>query len=515
MEALRVIRELISRLTEEEKQTIRIYLTTFYHKGKSVRSVKLFDLLVAEQKSKDGSETKPVELETILYGQQSGANFSRLLYRLREKILEALIIDVNVNREGAYDERAKVNIEVRKNLTQIQILRSRGLKGIAQTILTKVIEQTKKYELFEELLMALRLQIDVHAEDQGDKHQAKLLAQHERYVHAMNAVLRAEMNRGKLHAELDFRTGQNAKVEWLKGMLDEMNADYRKTSSSQVGFYYFYVLTQYYQLLGDYKSARKALQDNLKLLDVSPGIYTAIRVGNVQLNLADNDLYLGEYNRCFKVATQSQRYFKPTSFNHTQAIELMFYAQYYAGDYSLAREVLLQLLPDIDETTGVLYRQGKRLYLLACTCFMLQDYQSALKLTNNFTNPISEDREGWNLGARILTILSLIEIGELDMAAGKISILKNFADTLDKSLVSPRVQITCLLLRKLSNAAFIFKTAYQKDKDRIEQLQKTPWVPKSPEMVIFDQWYMAKMLKQPFMQATIVAANNATTKSNA
>ena len=500
MDALEVVRELIRHLTEEERQTVRVYISSFFQKGKSSRSVTLYDLIVADLKKKEGTETTAKEFESTLYGQQSEANFSRLLYRLREKILEALIIDVNVNREDAYAERTKVNIEVRKNLTQIQILRSRGLKSIAQTILSKVIEQCKKYELFEELLLGLRLQIDVYSEDFGDKHQSKLIAQYEKYNFAMNAVLRAEVNRGKVHSAVDFKSGLTAKVEWLKEMLDQMNTDYRKSTSAQVGFYYFYILTQYYQLQGQYKNARKTLLDNLKLLDTHAGIFTPIRVGNIKLNLADNDLFLREFDRCFKVATESQRYFKATSFNHTQAVELMFYSQYYSSSYSLAREILLQLLPDLDETTGVQYRQGKRLYLLGCTCFMLKDFETAFKLTNRFNNPIEEDREGWNVGMRILTVLSLIELNQLDDATTKVLVLSNFVDSLEKDKVTTRLKHIAVILRKLSNAGFDFKRFYQKEKEKLDSLTELQWSPKSPEMIIVDQWIRAKVFKREFIQ---------------
>ncbi len=500
MEVLNVIRDIVTRLTEEEKTVVRTYLSVFYYRGKPVKSLQLWDILIGDLKRKSGDLTSPAEIETSIYGKSSPSNFSRLLYRLREKILESLIIDVNVQRENVYDERTKVHIEIRKNLTQIQILRSRGLMDYTQSMLSRVIEQAKKYEIYEELLTATRLLIDHHCVEYGDKHLNKLLLSYEKYDAAKNAALRAEVNLGRVQAEWDYRTGQNAKTDWLKKMLDEMSSDYKKTTSSQVGFYYFYVLTQYYQHIEDYKSARKSLLDNLKLLDCNPGIYTGIRVGNVMVNLSDNDLYLREFQRAFKTASNSLRYFKPTSFNHTQAIELMFYAQFYLGEFAAAREIILQLLPDEDETTGIRYRLGKRLFLLACTLFMLKDYDATFKLASRVLNPIEEDKEGWNLGMRFLTILSLIELQQLDEAAGKILILKNFIENLDKSKVPERLKAVAVLLRKLSNAAFDFKNFYQKEKERIELLKQTVWIPKSPEMIIFDQWLIAKVFKQPFEQ---------------
>lgn len=501
MEALQVIRDLIRSLGDEERQTIRIYLTCFYQKGKEARSITLYDILVAEQKKgKQIEVASPAELVSTIYGRSSPGNFSRLLYRLREKILEGLIIDVNVERKGAYGERTRINIEVRKNLTQIQILRSRGVKSIAELLLTKVIDQCKRYELYEEILIALRLQIDFYAEEYGDAFVKNIQEQYKKYNLAKDAVLKAEIYRGQIHANVDFRTGVEMDVEVLRNMLTELSNDYKKTSSTQVGFYYFYILTQYYQLKGEYRSARKALMDNLKLLDLNPGIFTRIRVGNIKINLADNDLYLREFSRAFKTAQSATRYFADSSFNYTQAVEQMFYAQFYLGDYKYAREILLELLPDIDETTGLQYRVGKRIYLFACTSFMLQDFETSYKLTNRVINPIEDDKEGWNIGVRILTILSLIELQQFDEATSKIDALKNFLDTLKKENVSPRFRAALSIFRKLSNTGFDFKTFYQKEKARLEEFQQFEWIPKYPDIISVSHWIHAKVFKTRFMQ---------------
>lgn len=500
MEALNMIREIVSRLTEEEKGTIRLYLRNFNQRGKNSRSIKLFDILTAAPKHSDEPKETREQFETLLYGKGNPATFGRLLLRLKEKILEALIIDVNINREGAYDERTKATIEVRKNLTQIQILQNRGLRTLAESMLGKTIKMARKYEIYEELLLATRLLIQHHTIDHGDKHLKTLLKLYDRADEAKHAVLRAEVNYGRINAELDYRTGQNAKIEWLKEMLDNMLTDFKKTSSSQVGFYYFYIEAQYYQLLGDYKNARKVLEDNLKLLKSKPGVYTKMRLGSVLLNLADNDLYLREFNRCYRIAEESLSYFKETSFNHTQGIELMFYSKYYLGEYEHAENIVIQLLPDSEVTTGISYRIGKRLYLVACTNFMQGDYATCCKLTNRLVNPIEDDKEGWNVGQRILTIMALIELSQLDEATAKILAMKEFLQTIDKISVTDRMRHIYVILQKLSNAGFDFKATYHKEKERIDALETLTWQPRSPEMVIFHQWFFAKVSKQKFSQ---------------
>jgi len=495
MEIVDSILRIVSRLTEEEKGAARSYLTTFSQKGKEARAIRLFDLISAHSLEKDQvPDSKELELE--LYGGPASSNFTRLVYRLREKILEALILDVNVERDGVYDDRTRVNIEMRKSITQAQILQSRGLQDISEVMLEKVIQQGKKYEIFEELLLAIRLMINLRRSEDGGKHLTKWIAVYEKYDYMKNALVRAEVRMCRVHAELDFKAGEKAKADWLKNILDEMVVDYRKTSCAHIGFNYFYLQAQYYQIIRDFKNARKALEDNLKLLQTHPSIYTKIRVGNVLSNLADNDLYLRQFSRCQKTALKASLHFKEGSFNHQQALELIFYAHYYRGDYKAAKDTILQLLPDPGETSDIQYRQGKRFYLLACTCFMLHDFNSTIRLANRIINPIEEDKHGWNIGLRVLSIMALVELQKTDEAASRITALKTFVESVGKDNLTERVLTIVMLLRKLANASFDFKVLQQKEKDRIESLSEMEWLPKSPEMVIVDQWIQSRISRQ-------------------
>jgi hypothetical protein len=497
MDIIESIQRIASRLSEEETTVARAYLTTFSQKGKEARAIRLFDLIVEHNHSGKKQPLDYKELEITLYGAPSSANFTRLAYRLREKILESLVLDVNANREGAYDDRTKINIEVRKNITQAQILQSRGLHDISESILEKVIQQCKKYEILEELLLAIRLMINLRRPEDGDKHLKNWLKIYEKFDYMKSALVKTEAKMALVHAELDYKAGEKAKSDWLKTIMDEMIVDYRKTSCAHIGFNFFYLQAQYYQIVKDYRSARKALEDNHNLLETHPSIYTKIRVGNVLSNIADNDLYLLQFARCQKTAAKAMLHFKESSFNHQQAVELIFYSHYYRGDYKAAKESLLQLLPDVEQTSDLQYKQGKRFYLLACTYFMLGDFSTTLKLANRIINPIEADREGWNIGLRILTIMSLVELDKFDEAASRIAALKSFVDSVGKENLTERQLTIVSLLRKLSNASFDFKVLYQKEKERLETLNELEWTPKSPEMIIVDQWMNAKISKQP------------------
>lgn len=501
---LHSLHDLISALTAEEKATIRTYLGLFIEKGRlSIsKSIRLFDEVAAISSGPINEEA----IELAVYNKINPETFYRQVRRLRDKILEALIIDVNVDREGAYPEKTRVNIAVRKQITQGQILQNRGLRKHATVLFEKVIEQCKNFELYDELLIALRLYIKQHSLDEGGKQLAALQRQYEKFDYCKSAVMRAEILHRSIIAHTDFYAGQTVPLDTVQEALTTLREDFRKTRSSQIGNYYFHIEAQYYQQLQDYRSARKSLRSNQRLLENSVAINTPQNIGATLFNLADNDLFLYQFERSYETSDKAISLFKKGSFNYEQCAELLFYAKYYLGEYDEAANIIFQLLKEVHPSGS--FRNGKRSYLLANTYFMMEDFGTALRYLN-LLNPIEADKDGWNLGIKMLVIMTLIEQKEFDEATAKTDTFRKFIE--NGGPVSPRAALIFQLLKGLSYNGYDFKALYQKEKESVEMLADAgsdcAWQIKSPEMVIFHQWLFAKAFHQPFrMKLTAPAA---------
>lgn len=492
---LNTVREIISKLTPEEKTSIALYLGFFVERGKisGNKSIRLFELLLS---LKDRHMTE-ADIELLIYAKPNPKAFARLTARLRDKILEGLLLDVNVYREGAYPEKVRVNMEVRKNISQAQILQNRGARKVAESIFEKAIVQSKKYELYDELLLVLRFLIKQRTLDEGAKNLSTLLNLYHKYDYARNAVLNAEINHRKIISEIDFYTERTMEPGGLKTMLDTMRRDYKKTNSGQVGYYYFLVEAQYYQLQSNYKNARKSLLNNQRLLELSLSIGTPLRLASIFLNLADNDLYLNQFERSYATSKNALSILRKNNFNYFLGIELMFYARYYAGQYENAKNMLTELMPEKEIPEN--FRTGKRIYLSASASFMLGDFHTTHRYLK-ILNPIEEDKEGWNTGMRLLLIMTLIELDFCDEATAKIEALRKFIAA--KSISDQRLGMILNLLNSLAHNGYAFKTVYLKEKAKIELLESEEppfaWKLKSAEMVIFQQWFIAKTFRHKF-----------------
>ncbi len=496
MNSLKDVIEIVSKLTPDEKATIRIYLSVFNKKGKvpTSRSVILFDRLLNYKEGETESD-----IEQSVYKTSNSIAFDRLILRLRHKILEALIIDINVDREGMYPEPTKVKIEVRKNLTQAQILLERGSREIAGDIFEKVADQCEKYELYEELLSALRSLIRLRTLDSGEKKIKQLIRKYEQIERYKSAVIKAEINYHRVISQSDFRSEPVIRINWLRGILDNLSADLKK-QSVQIGYFYFYIETHYYQLQRDYKNARKALLNIQRLIANNVVMKIPAVMGGILLNLADNDLYLTQFERSYTDAEKGLEFFKKDNFNYELGIELMFYAKFYEGEYEIALNTILQLFPEHQPTSN--FRKGKRTFLLANCFFMLEDYQSALRHLN-LLNPIETDKEGWRIGIKLLVILTFIELKRFDEAALRIDDFRRVVAQVQ--IKSHRAKMISQILQSLAYSGYDFKTTYKAEKSFIEMLEEKSgalsWQIKSNEMAIFPQWFFAKVSRQKFTQA--------------
>ncbi|MDQ3110510.1 MAG: hypothetical protein M3R17_11505 [Bacteroidota bacterium] len=496
MDALTIVREVISVLTNQEKATAKTYLVSFVEKGKeaSSRSVKLFEILL----SLKGKDISSELIARMVLGKVNRNSFNHLTARLLSKVFEALSIDVNIEREGAYPETTKTNIAIRKNITHAQILQKRGLLDVAAFLFEKIIKKGIAYEFYEEVLIAIRGLLRIRVMTEGEKSIKYLLKKYEKYDSFKNAVLHAEVNYGKVISQTEFHSHNIIKADWLRQILDDMSEDFKKTRSIQIGYYYYYIETCFNQIQRNFSAARRSLLSLQRLLESGPAMNVAEMKGGVLVNLGENDLFLCEFDRGYDHLEKAAVFLKSDIFNYEQCRESMFYAKFYEGEYKIAANVIFELQPDTLSQDN--FRKGKRGFLLASTYFMLGDFPTTLRHIN-LINPIKADKEGWNLGIKTLHIMTLIELKDFDQATAKIdSLRKDF----ENGKQNDRAKMICSIFHSLCYNGYNFKTTYQSEKGAIEMLESNAgalaWQIKSSEMILFHQWIFAKAFRQEFVQ---------------
>ena len=111
---------------------------------------------------------------------------------------------------------------------------------------------------------------------------------------------------------------------------------------------------------------------------------------------------------------------------------------------------------------------------------------------------MEKDKEGWNIGIRILSILNHIELMQLDVADVEIeSLRKHIERVREERSVRPRERKILRILIQLEKNSFEFPRVKEKCQDDLDLLASDQkdycWELKTHEMIAFHIWFQCKL----------------------
>ncbi len=495
-EKLKYLKQILDTLDKRELTVLGDYLTAFdsRSKGYKPKTLILFQLF---QKYDDIADVYRLFKKKM----PSEDAMRMTIYRLKEKIGESLLLDINISHEESYDELSRVRVDVAKKKLVALIYASRGLRAETIDMYNKVIELSKKYELYNDLVEVLYLKQRAIGLTQGKKEFEKLDKDIEHYEVCRAAFQRA----GKIYHEIILNYGfkglshsgaDKAYQAELENKLEQLKADYKATKSGQVGYYYNLLMIEYNQITDNIGKASKYCQRLVETVQDNPSVYHRRRLGIAYLNYCQNELFNFAFDSSLEKAHEAIPCFKDNSPNQSVAKEMEFYGHFYKGDMHQAEQVIAELLNNEKlEQSG--FRYAKWSYLLACVNFINGVYNKTL-LNLQDAHKMDKDREGWNIGIRVLTILYAIENEQHDYADSLIVNLRQFIkEGLKDQAVRERDKNILDILLQLRKTAYNFKeTAESKQAELNSLYQEKPqlaWHIQSPELIVFHQWFASKL----------------------
>jgi tetratricopeptide (TPR) repeat protein len=504
MSALTSLRLLIRKMSTEEKKVARNFLTAFSIRGAGApnQALKLFDLLCRETKGE--SELNDGQIESLIYSRKSGTAFPRLILRLKDKLNESLLLSVNLERPNAYSERGRALHEIRKGISQAQILQSRGIWDSVLIILNECVEKAAKYEHYEEWAAALRVRLEMKTVDKGKITFEIENQQYEKVIRCLLASKKALEYYSQLASEIQFKAA-SVSLDLLQEQIKELQIDLEQTGSANVAFFLHYLETHYYQETRQFKAASVALRRQAELVEFHPALYSVSRLTGVLINLAWNEIYTRRFASALRYTDRIEKILPDKHFNLFQCYETCFYAYFYTGKYDKALERINTLLKQ-DSSSTAEYRIGKREYQKACVLFMMGKHDQVHKILLDL-NPIENDHEGWNLGLRMLHVINDIELEKTENAFNRIENMRKHIEKLKKAnRENPREVLKYEILRTLVNTRFDFMETRKRKKQELDKLSSGDsiyaWRILSPELIIFNQWFESKVFKQELVLKT-------------
>jgi tetratricopeptide (TPR) repeat protein len=485
-----------------ERMALRNYLGCFESrkKGHKPKSLILLDLL---EKYEDDEKVM-----SLLKKKVPSEDARRMVItRLREKMLASLSLDVNLIRDENYDEQGQALAAVSLGKLQGKLLVARGQRKTGFYVLDRTIAQAKHYELYDDLVDLLCTQrVQIKAWKGTDQAFYDLVKEIENYSECRDAANLAKQYFEEVTMRYGFKglsrlPADKSQLAFLKERIETLNEAFEQTSSATVGYYYYFLLVEYHQLQNNLEEASESLSKLAQMLENNPAIKRKVRQASVHANLGANDLWRHRFEDSQKEFENSLTYLRANTRNHAVITELLFYSLFYSGKLDEAEEKLESLVESkhVDQSD---FRKAVRSYLLACVSFAKGEFRKVnLRLANS--HHIGKDKEGWNIGSRVLSIMLAIEREKFDYADSQIVNLRQFLrEGLKGVEVRKRDKLITEILVELRKKSYDFEEVSNEKQAVLSELSKddvdTGWLLQTPEMICFHTWFQDKLNERPY-----------------
>jgi tetratricopeptide (TPR) repeat protein len=490
------VRGILFMMDTNERQVLRNYLQCFESrkKGHKPKTLVLLQLL---EKYPDDERVRQLFSKKVLTEDAR----RMVLSRLEEKMHASLTLDVNIIRPENYDDIAQARANVSQGKIAAQLLVARGQRETGLRELERSIALAKNYEIFHDLVEMLII-LQQHRPTKTPKTQLQVLKEQiARYSLMRDAEVKArtyfdEVTRQYGFKGLSHTVAESARLDFIESRMLELKTAFQETNAATIGYYYYLLLIEFHQLRGQLEEASVHLLDFAQMVEHNPSIRNRIRLATAYANLGENEMRMHRFEQAAGYIKDSLSNLRVNSRNHALMSEYLFYAQFYSGNLDEARITLDALIsnPNIDQSD---FRKAVRSYLMGCVQFCMGNHGSVRKYLTR-SQSIAQDKEGWNIGARILTILNSIERNDLDHADSLIINLRQFMREglkgMDPRSRDRRIVDILVELRKESyDFNRVARTKQQELKALREHDSTDAWRVQTPELICFHTWFADKV----------------------
>ena len=498
LDQFKLLHDLIRKLSSSEVSVLKGFLSAFESRKKGFKPK---GLILTELILKHDDPKKALDLYRKKLGKNSLETARVSMQRLRDKVYETFILDINLKREGFLNESASDFSEIIKKRVQIGMLNLKGHRELAGQLYHSAIQQAQKAEKYADLIeMLLLYRQRFRGTTQLKEHQ-KISDSILFYQKCLAAVHRMMDIKEELH--INFRSkglnttdpdGSYRKA--VEKAIIVLEKDFEETASAIIGLEYYTLTSEVAQIRYDFKEATDQFKLMLDLLSNNRSVGNRVRLMVANLNIAQNYIY--QFN--FKQAKP----FIETSKSHAtintaayltilgQDLYILLY-QAKLNEASVLAEQMIGVAKDLKHKSFF----AKYSYYAAVSSFCAQDFKKARRFLLD-TDPLLKDKQGYNVAIRVFNIILDIEGEKEDLADSQINNLRQFINEgLKEVATSKRDNLILSILIELRKNSYDFKRTLVNKADDLELLySKDPsysWMPESAELICFQLWFDAKL----------------------
>jgi len=472
---------------------------------------------VGDQKSKLLKMYKLIKLRKVidqdqvtlsLYGnldKKSLEAYRKLCDRMIDKVFNLLANFENyLQDKNEYSDVHFKRVYVNRNLFLIQSLKYKYLPSDWNK---KLIQSTLKicdeYEYLEESIILDRHNLLCNYENGNHDKIIFYTNEIRRRMNWLNYVLLADNYIYKYIEDVQHKSiDDKSRISEMKIVVKELEEYFLETELQLINYILLMIKLQLAHYEEKFNKAEDLIFEIIRVTEFYPAIKKRGPIVQNYMNLAYTQFYLFKFNDAFNSAMKAVNVFKDKVYVMNMNLESVVFAQIYLIHYAKADKILQEILSSGVEGNNP-EQLSKRHVMMAFLKYLQGDYKTAFKHLQ-LTKEVETDREGWNLGIRMLNIYLTLSTEKVDLADQRINAMRKHIERTSKMRnLRKRDIIIFRILSHLSRSGFDFEEVWEERKKDFALLRSnTPdcnWVPRSHELIIFDQWFEAKMKNKPYV----------------
>ncbi len=502
MDSFLIIKNFFDRMYSYERKTFKRFLLLNGSIEDNSRSIQLFQLF---EKYIGNEANQNLFIEKIYKksDKNNSDSFRKLIERFRDKMYESHFLDINIYKEDFSSPFFMAIMEVKKLVGLSYSIMSKGVpKSEAIRILNRGILLSKKFEFFDELLIFLKLKLDFQGFYLGYAKQKLLFDEIVFAEKCKNDLFDSKKLFYFFINDLQFKSTDELKIrEDIRNACDRAKDIYIQNNLVNIFYDWHTLEIQYYHYCTDYVKAEILLLKLLDFLKLNSELFQFRKIADAFNNLSYTQAFLFKFNDALDSISKASEY-------STSNINIKnFYKEHkaiiniYIQEYNIAINLIEEIL-NTGASGNYPIQLSIRIYLLATVKFLAGDYKKSFKLLQE-TREIENDKEGWNIGIRMLQIFLTLETEKVDLADQRIeSLRKHIERTSKMKSVRKRDVVIFRLLNHLSRSGFDFQEVWEDRQKDFKLLQSDEpdyrWIPRSHELILFEQWFEAKVNGVPY-----------------
>jgi|GEM_PF-2203566 len=496
----KIIVKLITELSLSEAKSLAKELKKYPENDNKL--FQLFNLIKSKKKLIQS------DIIQILYGGQESNNseaYRKLCERLINKILVVFAdFEVFNQNKNAYSEYYFTRTYCNKNMYLVQFFNS--MKFPHEWVFRFVYKNLAlcdKFEFIEESIVFERYLFLQYAILNKVEFLNPHILELERRCEGLVFLQKTDLIIYKFIDRVQHKSiDDKSKINEMKLAIREIEGYFCETNLQTINFNLLMLKLQLAHFEEKYNKAELLIFELIRISELYPPLKRRGRILQNYMNLAFTQFYLYKFKEASLNALKSTIECEDVINVLNMRIEAYVFALFYLQKYDEGVEWMNKVLSSGVEGNNP-EQLSKRHAMMAFLKYLQGDYKTAFKHLQ-LTKEVETDREGWNLGIRMLNIYLTLSTEKVDLADQRINAMRKHIERTSKMRnLRKRDIIIFRILSHLSRSGFDFEEVWEERKKDFALLRSnTPdcnWVPRSHELIIFDQWFEAKMKNKPYV----------------